>query len=272
MSKIILSRKGFDSTYGLSPSPIIEDRLLPLPIPEADSGTYYRDLTGPLADTSLLDCMFDLGINQFSECHLDPDIYPSSIVPERPNHWKPSFGQSGSASKALINRHIGRGDIFLFFGWFKEAFIDSGKISWKANAPDLHCIWGYMKVHEVIENPQKRSDWAFHPHAGPRYQHAKSNRIYSSHVDDCGVFQFHPTLLLTDLQGRSGKVRRSFWRLPKIFEPYMNLNNTFQQRAYDGEFIKCQVTGRTSQELLIMSDPATTQWATDLIQSVPIQT
>lgn len=43
--KLVLSRKGFDSSYGGMPSPILLDgQLVPLPIPDRDDHYTFRDL------------------------------------------------------------------------------------------------------------------------------------------------------------------------------------------------------------------------------------
>ena len=44
--KLILSRKGFDSSYGKVPSPIFpDDRMLSLPIPDKSSVIKYSDIS-----------------------------------------------------------------------------------------------------------------------------------------------------------------------------------------------------------------------------------
>ncbi len=99
--KIILSRKGFDTTSGGCPSPILPDgTLLSLPIPDEED-IKYSDLqyNGFSYDRILT------GLNPgavYSGCHLDPDIREGvRIVPV--DNWRPAFGQTGSALGILRN-------------------------------------------------------------------------------------------------------------------------------------------------------------------------
>lgn len=60
LMKIILSRKGFDSSYGGYPSPILpEGRLLSFPIPDPNSPIKYCDLQVN-SNTTVLNLINDL--------------------------------------------------------------------------------------------------------------------------------------------------------------------------------------------------------------------
>lgn len=91
--KVILSRKGFEGTTGGKPSPIMDNKFVSLPIPRADSGNFYKSFIYSPTE-SYLKVMKELGINLYSEAHLDPD-FQKSILKERPEKWKELFGQSG---------------------------------------------------------------------------------------------------------------------------------------------------------------------------------
>ena len=54
----------------------------------------------------------------FTTCHLDPDIRDNRI--KAVNGWCPAFGHTGSAEGLLVNAGVEPGDIFLFFGWFRQ--------------------------------------------------------------------------------------------------------------------------------------------------------
>ncbi len=59
-------------------------------------------------------------------CHVDPDIRTNvrdNIVKE----WKPAFGQIDAAQGYLHNAGIKKGDLFLFFGWFRRVEFKDGK-------------------------------------------------------------------------------------------------------------------------------------------------
>ena len=105
--KLVFSRKGFDGSAGGFPSPIIDGKPISLPIPYPNSivsykhfnlGKIVKDLTGrKLGEKDL--------------CHKDPDLEMGA------------FGQVSSAQSHLDNQNVGSGDLFLFFGWFRDAEI-----------------------------------------------------------------------------------------------------------------------------------------------------
>ena len=80
-------------------------------------------------------------------CHLDPDLRKD--VRDRLPGWKPAFGQSGIALAHLNNMGVSEGDLFLFFGWFKETEMNQGKLIYRRKAKDLHVIYGYMQIGET---------------------------------------------------------------------------------------------------------------------------
>ena len=70
--KVILSRKGFDSSNGGIPSPIMEDgQLIPFPIPSCDLDR-YDDLY--YKDDSYHKLVSDLKYKGGETCHVDPDL------------------------------------------------------------------------------------------------------------------------------------------------------------------------------------------------------
>lgn len=147
--KVILSRKGFDGTTGGKPSPVIDNKFVSLPIPRAESGVFYKNLFFSQTE-SYLKVMKELGIKLYSEAHLDPDLQ-KSIINERPEKWRGLFGQSGTSQGKLHNRNVGKDDIFLFFGWFKEVTKVNGIWKYTVNAPDIHAIFGYLEVDRVLD-------------------------------------------------------------------------------------------------------------------------
>jgi hypothetical protein len=158
--KLILSRKGFDSSSGGGPSPIVDGCPLSLPIPASDgSATCYADLgLGELAQA-----MSRGRVMPDDHCHHDPMFVGARCL----------FGQHGAAQSHLAGQGVGIGDIFLFFGLFREL---------EGGAPH-HRIYGYLKVealHRVAElaGPElSRFAQLGHPHVlGDR---AGNDVIYS---------------------------------------------------------------------------------------------
>lgn len=175
--KIILSRKGFDSSYGKQPNPILPDgTLLSLPIPDENGNNTFSSLQWN--GTSYYDIIHSLKprttIGTEDMCHLDPDLRKE--VKDRLSGWEPAFGQSGAALSHLRNMSVGEGDLFLFFGRFKETEENKkGELVFKKGAKDLHIIYGYMQIGEtidvtdVLKGKIKAPDWLKeHPHIGDK--------------------------------------------------------------------------------------------------------
>lgn len=124
--KIVLSRKGFDSSSGGGPSPIVDGRPVTLPIPTAmKSATRWSDLG--LAEHVMTASRGKLTGTEF--CHHDPMFGDEGTA---------LLGQCGAAQSHLTNQRVGVGDVFLFFG----LFVDEG-------GGRHHRIFGWLEVETV---------------------------------------------------------------------------------------------------------------------------
>lgn len=148
--KIIFSRKGFDSSAGGGPSPIVGGRPVSLPIPAgAASRTSYDDLG--LGEHAGKASRGKLSGKDF--CHHDP-----MFVEDGRGGNECLFGQCGAAQTHLERQRVGIGDVFLFFGLFAEE---------KTREPH-HRIFGYLKVDEIVPLAGGAPDDLIsrnHPHA-----------------------------------------------------------------------------------------------------------
>lgn len=126
--RMVFSRKGFDTSAGGGPSPIASGRPLSLPIPANSqlSRTSYGDLD--LAEHAALASRGRLGADDL--CHHDPMFLPRG---------RAMLGQCGAAQTHLERQGVGVGDVFVFFGLFRE---EGGR--------PHHRIFGYLKVDEVL--------------------------------------------------------------------------------------------------------------------------
>ena len=142
--RVVLSRKGFDSGAGGCASPIVDGHPVSLPIPtEMPSSVTYRDLVGPFGAL-----VYDLTrgkINADMSCHLDPDLDRSVV--DRRLGWRGSLGQVGAAQSHLTNQRVGEGDLFLFWGLFRDV---SRNERWDYSGPAQHRIFGWLQVGEVL--------------------------------------------------------------------------------------------------------------------------
>ena len=224
--KLILSRKGFDTATGGIPSWIYQERLYSIPIPEAGSGVFYDDLQFN-ENCSYLKVMKDLGVKCYSEAHLDPDI-SRHILPKRPNNWRPAFGQHGAALSHLLQSKfaVKTGDLFLFFGWFKEIELHKGRFRYVKHAIDIHQIFGWLEIGKIIPIPSsKYPDFLkAHPHIFFEHEYERGNNAiflasekasWFAGANGAGLFQYHPALTLSYTETESYK--RSLWKLPNAF-------------------------------------------------------
>ena len=238
--KIVLSRKGIDSSLGGAPSPIFPDRtMFSVPVPLASSIKTYNDVRkGREADGPsfgrLVEDLTNGRIRADSLAHLDPDLDPRAL--ERLPGWRPCFGQTGAAQSHLHAEGVGPGDLFLFFGWFREVARDpTGTWKVERSSANLHVIFGWLQIGEVIQVAEVgpltlrgQKPWlADHPH--PHFEECdRRNTIYVAadslvlpgvgHTGLPGAGElktYHPRLRLT----AEGAERRSQWLLPKWFTP-----------------------------------------------------
>ena len=112
--KIILSRKGLDSAAGGKPSPILSNgQIFSIPIPTTDKNSpyRYRDVfVNNINASNMLSIVRAKKLHANTPCHYDPLLSLNIGL----------FGQAGNAQRELENLGVGEGDLFLFFGWFRD--------------------------------------------------------------------------------------------------------------------------------------------------------
>ena len=181
--KVILSRKGFDSMNGGCPSPIMPDgTLLSMPIPSDDEANYDDLYYNGISYSRILQQIAPQ--KTFGHCHVDPDIRVNCRKREIEN-WRPAFGQIGSAQGVLTNAGVESGDLFLFFGWFRKVELYNGCYRYisrrKGNFydhSDVHVIYGYMQIGEILTTRDRVSMYPWHPHASNSRIGNGTNAIY----------------------------------------------------------------------------------------------
>jgi hypothetical protein len=207
--KIIISRKGFDTSNGVIPNPILPDNtLLSMPIPSDDLLSYCDLQYGDFTYSEILNQLAPK--RSYDKCHLDPDIRENVRVNPVVG-WQPAFGQVGAAQTYLKNRAVNTGDIFLFFGRFQQTVGDLGKgtLRFDKNSPILHIIYGYMEIRELITNEHLTdSSYHWHPHGYGERLKDITNMIYTATESlsfdknrrGYGVFDYakHRVLTLSD--------------------------------------------------------------------------
>ena len=229
--KVVFSRKGFDSGNGGVPSPIFPDgTALSLPIPYNESPTRFRDVRwrsksiGPIVEY-----LTNGRVKGQHWCHLDPDLNVDAL--SRSPDWRPAFGQVETAQRHLENQGVGPGDLFLFFGWFRAVEPENaGTWRYVPNAPDVHRLFGWLQVSEVVSVGENLSvarsvrPWlSAHPHLNRRW---RNNTVYiaSETLNVEGLTARSGAGLFSGNADRftltaPGSTSRGKWRLPWWFYP-----------------------------------------------------
>jgi hypothetical protein len=280
--KLILSRKGCDSAAGKLANVILPDESMAmLPIPEGRASSHtrtYQDVNA--GDYNLGALVHDLSngtIAPNAPAHLDPDLDMRSVP--RALGWKPLFGQSGIAERHLQRTGVGRGDLFVFWGWFRH--VEQRNERWRyVPGHGMHAIFGWLQVEQRIESAQRDllPTWAAdHPHAQravitqPDSVYVSADRLHlpsiTTDAPGAGVFpRFDPALCLT-APGRT----RSYWRLPSWFHPGMDrppltyhAGPSRWTPAEDAVILRSAAQG---QEFVLDADayPEAIGWVADLI-------
>jgi hypothetical protein len=205
--------------------------MVSMPIPDKNSRQAYADLGSPIAGYKnlgeIVDAMPTRVARSGDGAHLDPDL-DREVISRAPG-WRALFGQTSQAQSHLENSGVGVGDLFIYFGWFREVEEREGRIQWLRGSPEQHVIFGWLQVGEILRVGSNPSvpDWAaYHPHtvAGA---YPDSNTIYvasetltlpgvESNAPGAGVFRrYDERRRLTAPDGNG----RSNWRLPTWFDP-----------------------------------------------------
>ncbi len=276
--KLILSRKGFDSSSGGCPSPLLPDgSALSLPIPDPLSPLRYGELQGCVA--RMVADLTRGRLGSGDPVHLDPDLVRSA----RPRHrgWRPVLGQAGAAQGHLAAQGVAAGDLFLFFGLFRPVEQRGGRWRFVPGSRSQHQLWGWLQVGEVRRvselTPQERRWCAYHPHC--HGERAANNTLYlaapkltlpgwASELPGAGTLTgCGPELVLTAPEATSP----SLWRLPAAFMPMGGRSPlTYHQRSDRwrrvGDECRLRSAARGQEFVLETADyPGVQAWLVELL-------
>ena len=291
-SKLIISRKGFDSGSGGCPSPIFPDgTMFSLPIPSNDQVELNDLQHGDIDIANVVSGMTNGRIRRRDRVHLDPDLNFGAYRrrTDRPawQQWRGMLGQAGIARSHLNKQGVGSGDVFLFFGLYRRVEETAQGWHFVRGAPELHVLWGWLQVDQkfrVADLGPNDLPWArHHPHLSSQYRddrntvYAAAAKLELGGADDgreiagWGVFRrFDRRLVLTDPNG-SGV---SNWRLPRWFHPDGNkppLTYHPDRRRWrrDANHAYLQSVGRGQEFVLELAHyPEAVEWLSDLLNSL----
>ena len=224
--KVVLSRKGFDSSAGGGYSPFDPQTgkyvVLPIPVDVSErdicNSLKYEDIRlqstclPRYSEKNLKSLMKAMGKKakikgeESEYAHFDPWLGHCPWLAGDSNHSIGAFGQVDKAQSHLDNQDVGEGSLFLFF----SRFTPIGQ-NWENRiVPDISCehlneglyfIYGWLKVKERIQKYENIHDprlLSRHPHATKRYfEKHVNNTLYiaddflfsdRSHFRGCGYF------------------------------------------------------------------------------------
>lgn len=207
--KVVLSRKGFDSSAGGGYSPFDPKtgEYIVLPIPDGKIGAYIGNGTRyeqikikpnylDRINASTLEELVNSDALRFvntkakvkeaitnNYAHFDPWLGDCPWLEDKSNHQIGAFGQVDRPQAQLHTQGVGEGSLFLFFSRF-EPIKTTSQDSEKIVVPDnisrehlgggLYFIYGWLKVKEVIQQYKPIKDdypelLSRHPHATKEY-------------------------------------------------------------------------------------------------------
>ena len=191
-------------------SPIFDGVPVSLPISYPSGNITFKDLglsklVSDLSNGKLLGSV---------PCHPDPDLKVGA------------FGQVSAAQGHLDNQGAGEGDLFLFFGTFKEAQLLDNKFIGVEGTKESHIIFGWLfvkkrfQIGSKVENfARDHPDFSHHPHAIGNW--GMKNTIFIApenqglfnkvKVRGFGTFQSTRVALLSS---PNSSIRKSLWKIP----------------------------------------------------------
>ncbi len=269
--KIILSRKGFDSSNGGIVSPIMEDgTLLSFPIPSDDSDMFENLVYNNHCYSKILSDLNYKGTN--NHCHLDPDLSQDRRK-NKIEGWQPIFGQVNSAAGYLLDTvEVKVGDVFLFFGNFHKVSLIDEKYQYVKNSgdfysdKDLQVIWGYMQVGKIVRDSDTQLKYAWHPHSNKSRFINKHNNVmflasdrlsFNESMPGSGLLKYRQDRVLTALNSNKATwIKRSVYDVDNVIGKRKNSSKCPDGIYYAGIW----------QELGLKETPDSVEWAESIIK------
>ena len=262
--KIILSRKGFDAQNGCMPSPILDSEMISMPIPVEQSHSQYTFQDLMYNGITYRDLLSKLKGKLFEnlKCHLDPDI---RLGIRDCKNWQPAYGQVRGSQTHLMNQGVSLGDLFLFFGWFRNTTLDKyGNL--RFSGPHIQAIYGYLQIGEILQGSDIQMRYPWHPHAIPEDFSDADNTLYLPSrrlsFDGCetdlpgyGVLKFRDNLILT----KPGMSRYRWKLLPWMHKTTISCHNSSNIKS---EYFQSAAIG---QEFVIQDNSEASDWARSII-------
>ena len=268
--KIVLSRKGMDTSIGKLASPIFNKtnvlKMLSLPIPvlkenveeykqEKQREYFHKKINKAVKENygnTYLEIITKL-VKKNRNRKWEHDVYHyDPLVDEKVLDscgYQASLGQSKQAAKYLKSG-FKKGDtiIFLFFGRFH--FVDDEfKYIKKSGDPykdnDIHVVWGSLIIKEYGKK-QEEIDLNWHPHSIDYYKKQKENNIIFTGKGQ--VYDFSKSRVLTKLERKCGReISMAIWDKKKI----INSNEVEDYIKFSEQSTRKNTAANKSDELYL---------------------
>ncbi|MDO8635797.1 MAG: hypothetical protein Q7R34_06060 [Dehalococcoidia bacterium] len=296
--KVVLSRKGFDSSAGHGYSPFDPEtgKYIVLPIPDEEiagnfgNGTKFEDIKlqpnylNGINVSNLRDLISHELLHYGSEAknesrkkyaHFDPWLGHCPWLTPGSDHHVGAFGPSGPAQTHLQNQGVDVGSLFLFFSRFKPIRGRPDNLGIRVNPlKGVYFLYGWLKVGgkaTSFDRVRKDKLLSRHPHATkdldenyPIYI-AKPYLFDGSGIAGCGYFpKLTKSLLLTSEKYFETP---STWELPGFFfySRPSHLKSREWQKSADGETCTVSSGGR-GQEFVFEESEYFWRWFKNLLQ------
>ncbi len=208
--------------------------------------------------------------------HLDPDL--RRCMSAREPGWRPLFGPAGKSHTHMANQGVEAGDLILFFGWFRKAYLVNGTYRFVPKAPHLHVLFGWLQIDGMLQagtqdrknapewaqyHPHFHNDWPPHPNLVYVARKQLSIPRMSKKLPGGGAFETYSDVLRLTAPDCS----RSTWQLPRSFSPKLlsfHSDPTLWTRTETHTLLHTQAKG---QEFVLHADecPDAITWARRLL-------
>ncbi len=274
--RVILSRKGFEPTHGGIPSPILPDgTLLLLPKPVENGTISFHDLS--YQGHSYYDIAVSLNEDlkePLDEAMCQTGCYINPISHNPPLVWYPAYHRNGALESHLTKQRVTVGDIFLFYGWFRQTEYDSAhRLRFVPNSPAQSIIFSYFQIGAIIKDISffsKQYNWQLHTfidknNSIPSTIYLPTKKLsYNNHQPGCSILSYHSKLVLT----KPG-CNYNQWQLPDFLcSPDVKI--TYHNNRNNG-FISGKnffIASSISEEFVIHGTYDLKQWVHSMINTL----
>ena len=226
-NRIILSRKGFDSSAGggFSPFEPHTGKYIVLPIPQDAEESYignklkYEEIKIKNShfegynESNLKELMNRIGSwppkikrNNPEYAHFDPWLGSCPWLSKNNDHHMGAFGQVSGAQTILCKNEVVEGSLFLFFSrfkpinWTEVSKFDDIDINHEHIKAGLYFIYGWLRVGKIIQRfdhihsnleEMEAKELVRHPHATPEYfeKYEKKRGKNTIYIADKNLFE-----------------------------------------------------------------------------------